>query len=426
MRDGILVLIFAVLMLMTIWRPWLGILVWAWIGYMNPHRLCWGFAATFPFAAVTVGVTIPCVLLSRESKRMPWTRETVLLLLLVFWMNVTLLFALNPEGAADGWSKVMKIQFMTFVGLMVISDRLRLNALVWTIVVSLGFFGVKGGLFALVSGGGDHVFGPPGTFIEDNNELAVALVMILPLMRYLQMSADKWWIRMGLVGAQVLTVLAVLATYSRGGLLALVAVGIMLLLSGKKKLRFALVIAVIVPTLLAVLPIKWSDRMKTIGSYEEDASAMGRLNAWRFAYNLAVDRPMTGGGFRSFTPALFRIYAPNPEDHHAAHSIYFEMLGDHGFVGLALFLATGFFTFRKATMVTRSAKQNPEVQWAADLVSMTKVGLVGYAVGGAFVSLAYFDLPYHLLSIIVISSVLVRRTALKGDGEPTLSDTAAA
>ena len=121
-------------------------------------------------------------------------------------------------------------------------------------------------------------------------------------------------------------------------------------------------------------------------------------NAWSFS---------TG----SHDPSSRTIYAPVPEDVHDAHSIYFEVLGEHGFVGLALYLALGWFAWRSCTQVRREAKSRPGGLWLADLVRMLQVSLVGYASSGAFLGLAYFDLYYHLVALVVLAKVQSKRLA---------------
>ena len=137
---------------------------------------------------------------------------------------------------------------------------------------------------------------------------------------------------------------------------------------------------------------------------------MGRINAWWFAYEVALDRPLVGGGFRTFTRDLFVQYAPAPFDWHDAHSIYFEVLGEQGFVGLALFLMLGFMSLRLGTWIIRHARNHPDLRWATDLGAMLQVSLIGYAVGGAFLGLAYFDLYYHLVVLIILVKKQVENT----------------
>jgi putative inorganic carbon (HCO3(-)) transporter len=129
---------------------------------------------------------------------------------------------------------------------------------------------------------------------------------------------------------------------------------------------------------------------------------MGRINAWHVAYNVAKDR-ITGGGFSMFQTPTFRQYASNPSDVHDAHSIYFQILGEHGFIGLVLFLLLGFMIWRKASKVVRITKNRSSLKWAGDLAAMVQVSMIGYATGGAFLGLAYFDLPYNFLAIVLIA-----------------------
>jgi probable O-glycosylation ligase (exosortase A-associated) len=140
---------------------------------------------------------------------------------------------------------------------------------------------------------------------------------------------------------------------------------------------------------------------------------MGRLNAWGFAINLAGERPLVGGGFRAFTPELFLKYAPTPTDFHDAHSIYFEVLGEQGYVGLMLYLMLALVSFRTCMRIRAKTAARAELAWANELASMIQVSLVGFAVGGAFLGLAYFDLPYSLMAIIALTNVCVDR-ALAG------------
>jgi len=134
---------------------------------------------------------------------------------------------------------------------------------------------------------------------------------------------------------------------------------------------------------------------------------MGRINAWHMAYNLALDRPLVGGGFHIYDAMVFQLYAPNPDDIHAAHSIYFQTLGEHGFVGLFLYLLLGVLTWRTGAWIVRNARPHEDLRWAADLAAMTQVSLLGFAVGGAFLSLVYFDVPYYLMAGLVVTRRVV-------------------
>lgn len=389
-------------------RPYVGVFVWSWISYMNPHRMSWGFAYNMPFAAITAIAVFIGMFFSKEPKRIPWTPVTIVWLLFVIWMCITTVFALTPHAAGE-LDRTLKIQLMTLVTLMLMGSRERIHQLIWVITLSIGFFGIKGGVFVLATGGAYKVWGPAGSFITGNNELALALIIVLPLMWYLRLQTDNKWLRHGFMVAMALMVFSILASYSRGAFLAGTAMLLMLWIKSRHKMVIGVTMVVVVTIALAFMPEKWSERMETIETYQEDGSAMGRINSWWFAYNLAKDRPLVGGGFHTFTKELFYKYAPNPENFHDAHSIYFEVLGEQGFVGLILFLTMWLLTFRTGSWIVRKTRDVENLTWARDLAAMIQVSLVGYAVGGAFLGLAYFDLPYHLMAIVVLIRMIVEQ-----------------
>lgn len=411
MRDIVVTAVIFGLVPFILTRPWLGVLVWSWIGYMNPHRLTWGFAFSFPFASVVGAATLFAWLISKEPKKIPWTPVTITLLLFILWMNVTTPFAFNQEAAWFQWDKVMKIMLMTFVTISVMQSKARINMLIWVIAMSLAFFGVKGGIFTVLTGGQHMVLGPAGSFIGTNTEIALALIMTLPLLRYLQLQFDpkRRWIRLAFTAGMIFTGFAIVGSYSRGALLGGVAMLVFLWLKSQKKLLVGLILALAVPPILMFMPSQWVDRMQTIETYEEDGSAMGRINAWGYAMNLVKDRPLVGGGFECWTPDLFERWAPNPYKVHDAHSIYFEVLGEQGIPGLILFLLFGFLVWRTGTWIIRTARNREDMRWAKDLAAMVHVSLVGYAVGGAFLGLSYFDLLYSLAALLVLTRVVLER-----------------
>lgn len=412
MRDILILLIVLGTLPMVFKRPYVGIILWVWISVMNPHILTWGFASTFPFASLIAMVTVASLFLTPLPKALPMKAPTVILLLFVFWMNVTTPFAFYVDYSYQQWNTVMKIMFMTFVTMMIIKEKMHVQALIIMLVISLGFYGVKGGIFTIASGGSDIVWGPGNTFIGGNNEIALALIMTIPLMHYLQTISTKRWQWWALTGAMGLSALAAIGSYSRGALLAILAMSVFLTAKSRYKIRVALLTLLALPLMFAFMPDKWASRMDTIQEYQTDGSAMGRINAWWMAYNLAKDRPLVGGGFQIYEPMIFQRYAPNPDAIHAAHSIYFQVLGEHGFVGLGIYLMLGFMTWRTGTWIIRNARGRDDLKWAYNLATMIQVSLIGFAVGGAFLSLLYFDVPYYLMAALVATRVLVEK-ALK-------------
>lgn len=401
MRDLAVLTAFVLALPWALRFTWAAVLLWTWISVMNPHRLTFGVAQSLPLAAIAAGAALLSLLVNPARWRALQQPLVAVLLLLLVWMGVSTVFALDPAASWRQFSKVLKIEFMVLLAMVALQEKRHIEWFVWANVLSIGFYGFKGGLFTLATGGENRVWGPPGGFIEGNNEIALALVMTLPLMNYLRLQSRARWLRAALLGLMGLSVVAAVGSQSRGAFLALLAMGTMLWLRSHSKLLTGLVLLLLSFTVLAFMPESWEDRMRTIQSYDTDNSALGRINAWWTCLHIANDR-LTGGGFEIYTPGVFERYAPDPENVKAAHSIYFSVLGEHGYIGLALFLLLWLVALRLSRQIrTQARAHQPAQSWAHDLAAMCQVSLAGYAMGGAFLSLAYFDLPYNMLVMLV-------------------------
>lgn len=423
MRDILLTLTVFGSVPVILVKPHIGVLVFSWISYMNPHRLTWGFAYNFHFAFLVGATTILAWIISRESKRLPWNGVTLLLIAFTLWISFTTLFALYPDQAYIKWERTAKILlFNGFITLALMGSRERINALVWVIVLSIGFFALRGGLFTVLGGGIHRVFGPAGSFIQDNNDLGLALIMVIPLMRYLQLASTSRAVRWGLAGLIALSFLAILGTYSRGAFLGMVVLVVALVLKTRHRVLTAAAVAVILALGIGLMPELWHARMETIVAEQTDSSGQSRIDAWAYGIDLAIERPILGGGFRAFRG---NVDPKSGVGYRSAHSIYFEVLGEHGFVGFALFLALGIGAFLTGSRILRRARGHPDLLWAGDLASMLQVSLVAYAATGVFLGLAFFDLVYHLVVIMILTDAVVKKalsTAAQESGRQGILD----
>ncbi len=400
MRDIVLGPAILALAAWGLLHPWVGILGWTWISIMNPHAYSWRLSS-LPVAAAVAGSTLLGVLITRDRRQFFVTRETATLMIFMLWMCITLPFSFYFDESFPLWNRVMKIDLMVVAAMLVLYSKKHIMLLAWVLVGSIGIFGVKGGLFTLATGGSYRVWGPEGSYIEGNNEIALALVMIIPLMRFLQLTNGSKWVKRGLTVSMLLCAVAALGSQSRGALLAISAMAGVLWWRSDKKFGGLVVLIVVAVTLASFMPESWWERMGTIKTYDEDASAGGRINAWWMAWNLASSN-FLGGGFMVSTAELFAKYAPDPLDVHAAHSIYFMVLGEHGFVGLFLFLLIWLFVWLSGGYLRHEGRKLPQTEWLFHLGSMCQVSLAGYLVGGAFLSLSYYDLPYNILILVVL------------------------
>jgi putative inorganic carbon (hco3(-)) transporter len=403
MRDLVLVLATLFFVPMCLRFPATGVLCWAWFSIMNPHRELYGFAADQPFNSMIAVATLVGWLVSRERKT--WTPDAVpwLLAALVAWMTIDGFFAYNPDYSWVFWNRVMRIFALIFVVLVLMTSKARIHAMIWVLVISLGFYGVKGGVFTIANGGHAIVYGPPDSVYSDNNQLALAVVTELPLALYLMRYTRAWWLRWPIAVALALQVVMVFGSYSRGGVIALGVMLLIVLARSERKIVYGVLTVAVVVVGLSVMPESFWARLHTVNSLDTDDSFQGRVTAWKVAFMYATDHfPFGAGMYGPQINSLFQHYFPAATVH-AAHSIYFQILGEHGFVGLALYLPILLLGLRNAGIVIRQTRDQPGMGWAHDLADMLRVSLISFYVGGAALSMAYADV--YLVVIALLSTL---------------------
>jgi putative inorganic carbon (HCO3(-)) transporter len=240
------------------------------------------------------------------------------------------------------------------------------------------------------------------------------------LMNYLRLNSEHRIVRVALIVGMMLTVIAILGTYSRGGLIGLAVSALFLWSKSQRKLLLGICGVAVLLLGYAIMPDSWTQRMDTIQSAEKDDSFQGRVQVWRFSYNIALARPFVGGGLgASEDGTVFNTYSTDYVPFgRAAHSIYFQVLGDHGFAGLFIYLALLGAVWRQCMAVKKRAARHPELAWAVDLATMIQVSWAGYMVAGAALSMAYYDLAYIELGAIVALRQIVRQVDVVPERPP--------
>ena len=373
--------------------PQIGILTWIWITLMNPQQEVYGFLNGATLNLYIAVVTAFAWAISKERKLVPLNPLTLALIVFAVWTSITTYFALRPAYSYELWDRTLKTLVLAFAILTIANTKARIQAVVWMVVLSIGYYGIKGGGFTLLTGGRNHVFGPNMTMIEDNNNLGLALVMVLPLINYLRITAQRAWVRLGLLAMMALTFVAIIGTYSRGAFFALGVTGVAYAVRSRNGIIPLVLGGLLVVSLPSLVPASWFDRMSTIQSANQDSSFQERLQAWTTSLNVAKARP-TGGGFNSIQQDWVAQMYSSPGSlkiGRAAHSIYFEVLGDHGFFGLLLYILVLLAAFYNTAATLAAVRGRPEMNWAAVLARTMQVSMVGYLVGGAALSMAYYD-----------------------------------
>jgi putative inorganic carbon (hco3(-)) transporter len=438
MRDLAVIFTWMMLIPVAFIRAYVGVLLWAWTAFIAPNAYTYGIAQGISYNKIITGVTVLATLISNEKKQIHWDATLILLFVFLAHGTVSYLLSGNNSAAFDIFDKFWKECALCFFINLLITDRLRLHSLLATCAIGLGFHGVVEGLKVVASGGGHHVLGLPT--LGDNNQFAVALLMIIPVLNYLSRQSRNWIVKYAWMAGMGLNVLGVVGTWSRGGFIGLAVLGIGMVVLTKRKIRSLAIVGSVAFVVMGVASQAYFDRLSTIEGAEGDSSFMGRVFVWRISLVIAQDHPIFGVGFHGVQdPGIFHYYATKveiPEEYKnnlpiakAAHSIYFEVLGDLGFVGLGLFLALIALSFYNVGRAARFAKGKPDLQWIYELAHMLRLTLIAYCVSGAGVSMGYFEFFYVNITVIAI----VRRfctemqaesagVAVKPAGGPLIAD----
>lgn len=415
MRDLVMLGFMLPYVAIAFMSPFAGYLLWGWAGLVALNFYLFGFMQGLPYVQVFALVTLLSLLMHRGKEQLKFEGNTTSIWMMVFVVHglfcAMLAYPDLPRNW-ELWGNVAKTVLFCLLMPVLATSRFRIHALVVMIVIGTSFHGVLDGLKFLNSGGAHRAqviskFG-------DNNHLALVLLMVVPLLYYLYLYSKQAWVRWAFLGTILLMVMAVVSTNSRGGLVGLIAVGLWLVYKSRRRFMGTLLIAASAYLVISLAPTDWTERMDTIQSAQEDSSFMGRVVAWRVSAAIAQEHPIFGGGFRALqslpvwtefkdAPSFLGLsdlqldigYAP------AAHSIWFEVLGDQGFVGLFIFVGLIANSFYAARSIRRLARENgPSQQWAADLGNLLTVSMVAYAVTGSALSAAYFELPYVCMMLI--------------------------
>lgn len=421
MRDLVLLALLPFLFYAAVKRPFIALGLWIWTAMFFPNAWVYGPAGIIRYNLLFGAVAILGYLFSKEKQSLQLGSIGIWVLLFLTWTLFSTILTIGlPAIAWDIWIRFFKVVLLFIFILLIVNKKLHIDFLLWTLVLSIGFYAGLEGLKFIASGGGHKIAGFAGHALGDRNELALAFVMMLPICFYLlgEYGKEVRIIKFGLIGLIVMLVVSVIGTQSRGGFIALLALGGYLYIKSNRKILLTALIFGGVITLSGLISDEWFSRMDTIENANQDASFMGRVVAWKLSFILAVNHPFLGGGFKSLE--LFSVWSrlsqdffsfpffytgdalPNPFVARAAHSIYFQVLGEHGFVGLFMYLIILSSSFFLAGKLARRAKTASAPEWISNLATMLKLSIFAFAVGGAALNFAYFEVVFAIFAILVV------------------------
>jgi probable O-glycosylation ligase (exosortase A-associated) len=418
MRDLLLIAIVSGCTLLALRLPVFGLLCVIAFGFLNPHSMTWTIGRTLRHSLMLGVATIIGFLLWSEDKKFPRQRELLLLLMLWGVFSISTIFAIKPDESVQRFVYISKILTIVFLSTSLINNSYKLHLLLHALALSLGFFGLKGGIFSLITGMNYLVLGPEESFIASRNAIGLAMVMNIPLLLYLlKFNTNRWW-RVIIGSMLIFSYPAVISTYSRGAWLGLGMVTFSMILQSKYKVKLLMLSSVVMivafPVFVQYLPGKVVERYNSLVNYEEDASAESRFWNWEFCKRVGLANPLTGGGFDFQSQETYVHYFPEflerwPGKEWSCHSAWFTIFSEHGFPGLILWtslLASCFVSLRGMRAYGRAGADKA---WIAECAKMLQSAFAAFLVVGTFYDAAYFDLVYYLVAVIVIIKEILQQ-----------------
>ncbi|MDP3718904.1 MAG: putative O-glycosylation ligase, exosortase A system-associated [Acidobacteriota bacterium] len=397
----------------AIQSPLFAAAFYLWIAYFRPESWAWSDV----FATLNLSYFAGAFLLIRTAFSPVKFRVDYRNLMMFLFLALGLVSSLlgpNQAYSMSYWQEFAKTIVVSYLLTVLITDAKDLRLILTVIVLSLGFEAGKQGWATLVlSPGAPNTNSVP--FLGDNNLVAVGMAMLLPMVGALGITSTGWQKR----AYQFLSIgvlYRAVSTYSRGGLLAIGAVGGMYFWRSQHKLRTLAAFAIAVALVLPVLPQAYWDRMATITApaEERDDSQQSRLHFWQVAVAMANDRPLLGVGHAGY-PRAYNAYDWTDGQYltnRAVHSAWFGVLGELGYPGLLLFGAIVFTSLRACRRVRKSAQRGeipgPLGPYAIGLES----ALIAFIVGGSFVSFQYNEMLWHFFALtMALEAVAVKEAA---------------
>jgi len=420
MRDLFMLAVLPLLVYAVLKRPFIAVGLWVWTALFFPNAWVYGAASGIRYNLLFTSLGVITYLAMKNKPKVRFGTVGAFVLLFFLWTTLSTMMTIGvPEVAWEYWNRFLKVILLFLFVLLIVEKKLHVDFVLWCFVLSVGFYANLEGIKFVATGGGHMIAGFAGHALGDRNELAVAFVMTLPICFYLlsEYGRTSRLLKYALCGTIALLVIAVIGTQSRGGFIALMALGGYLFMKSDRKILLGLGIAVLALVVAQLASTEWAERINTIESANEDASFMGRVVAWKLSFILAMQNPIFGGGFkalenfpiwqelsRSFFsyPWFYTADAlPDPVKARAAHSIYFQVLGDHGFVGLAIYLAILIGAFYTARNISRQAK-SLGIAWLGNLGVALQLSIFSFALGGAALSFAYFDMIFAIIGLVLV------------------------
>jgi len=433
MRDLFFLGFLAGLFLLALKRPFLFVLVYSYIDIVSPQRLTYILLNSIPISAIAFLCAFGGWLVADDKRDSRFSWRQVLMVMLLGWCAYTTVTADFPIDAAHKWSWVWKSLIFAIFLPLTLRTRLRIEALILTMILCASAIIVTGGVKTVLSGGG---YGELNLMVDNNSGLyegstiSTVAIAIIPLLfwlaKYGTIFRPDWKVRFYALALAGACLLIPIGTQTRTGLLCIILLGTLVIWRSQKRFAIGGAIALLAVITIPFLPATFTQRMGTIKNYQGDQSASTRVQVWKWTWDYVKTHP-AGGGFDAYRSNRFTYYMTEmqgkgddarmvrskiTEAGRAYHSAYFEVLGEQGYPGFlmwALIHILSLLTTHRIYRRYRGLGHDPDKAWISPLAAALQQGHLVYLLGAAFIGVAYQPFIFMLVALqIGLATYLAR------------------
>jgi probable O-glycosylation ligase (exosortase A-associated) len=438
MRDLVFVGFLAAFMAAGFRRPFFFVLAYVYIDTVQPQRLTYTLLNSVPISLIAFVMAVGGWILADKKTDSRFAPRQAMLAVLLLYCGMTTLSADFPLEALDKWSWVWKSLLFAIFLPLTLTTRLRFEALSLVMCLSAASIIIVGGIKTLASGGG---YGALNLMVTNNSGIyessiiSTVAIAIIPFILYLLRNGTifppDWRVKLFCAALCFSCLLIPVGTEARTGLICIAVLAVLLLRQTRRRILWISLAGVAAMVAVPFLPQSFTKRMDTITEYQADTSASTRVAVWQWTIDYARDNPM-GGGFMAYLQNRVRYEAVKTEGEahnaenkatvvedvaRAYHSSYFEMLGEQGYPGLALWLlihAIG--VLRMEILYHRYRKRAVEDgQWVGQLALCLQQAHLIVLVGSVFVGIAFQPFVWIMVTMqIALDSYQARRFGKAG------------
>ncbi len=404
-------------------KPFIFVLAYTYIDIVSPQKVSWGILSHIPVSLIAFLCAFIAWFVAEDKNGTRFSLRQFLLLLLFVYCGLTTQAADFPLEAGEKWAWVWKALLFAMFLPLTLRTRLRIEALTIVMVLSIGVIVIGGGIKTLSGGGG---YGELRLLVDNNTGLyessiiSAVAVAVIPLAlwasRFGTIFPPEWRVTAFAWALCFACTLMPIGTGARTGLVCVVVLAALILRTAKRRMLIISVMAAGALISIPLLPADFVARMGTMRNHQSDQSASTRVAVWRWTLEFVENRPF-GGGFDAYRQnhiAYDTVDAKYAGDNNAAleykpvidkarayHSSYFEMLGEQGYPGLAMWLALHLLGVWQMEVLRRRYRKetSEEFRWISPLAEALQQAQIVYLVGSTFVGIAFQPFCYMLVGL---------------------------